>query len=115
MIRQHDCTAERQSWLRPISRDEFVDEMQRSGVPRAVADFLWEQFSPYYIKPAIPHPSDRINSDLRIDPDDLTWIAVDYGKKFGRHFIKNPIEGPADPSICDFALSLDRGSLANDG
>jgi hypothetical protein len=97
-----------------LDREEFVLEMGRSGVPADLAEFVWDQLLPYYTQSLGPHPSDRIGADLVIDPDDLTDIAIDYEKKFRRRFFNNPIDCPADSSVCEFALSLHRGSVSED-
>jgi len=79
-----------------------------------LAQFIWDELLPYYTQSLKPHPSDRIGSDLKVDSDDLSEIAIDYEKQFARRFSKNPIDCPADPSICEFALSLQRGSVPAD-
>jgi len=85
--------------------------MHENGVSRELADFLWAKLQPYYFKALTPHPSDRIDSHLRIDPDDISEIAVDYEKKFEVRFNKNPIDCPSDPTIAEFALALQRASV----
>jgi len=97
-----------------LGPDEFLEEMERSGVPAALAQFIWDQLLPYYTQSLRPHPSDRINTDLSIDPDDLSEIAVEYEKQFRRRLTRNPIDCPSDPSICEFALSLQHGSVPKD-
>jgi hypothetical protein len=94
-----------------LELDEFVQEMTRSGVPADLAEFVWDRLLVYYTQSLRPHPSDRINTDLKIDPDDLSEIAIDYEKRFCRRFTKNPIDCPPNASICEFALSLKRGSV----
>ena len=84
---------------------EFKRRLQAAGVEERVAEFVWDEFQPYYFSPLTPYPEDRPFSDMRIDGDDLSDIVTEFEKKFHRHWGGEWV-GPEDPTLIEFALAL---------
>ena len=84
---------------------EFAKRLVEAGVDPRVADFIWDQFKPYYFQSLTPYPDDRPVREFRIDPDDLSDIVTDFEKQFGRQWTGEWI-GPDDPTLTEFALGL---------
>ncbi len=92
----------------PLTEAEFSARLLGYGVATDLAAFIWEELQPYYFAPLTPHPSDRIYGDMKIDPDDISDIAVRYEKRFGVWLGEVTLACPADPTIGEFAAALAR-------
>jgi hypothetical protein len=83
----------------------FTARLVRAGVDGRVAQFVWEEFQPYYFAPLTPYPEDRPISEFTIDPDDLSDMVTAFEKRFDRRWGGKWI-GPDDPTLTDFASGL---------
>ena len=98
--------------MRPaLDAEEFSARMVLHGVRQPVAEFFWKEFQVYYFKPLTPYPTDRIYGDLKIDPEDISYLAADYEKKFRVKLGRDAVEAPEDPSLAELAMSLQRASF----
>ncbi|MBR0553828.1 hypothetical protein [Stakelama marina] len=95
---------------KPLSEHDFCALMVCKDVRPAVASFLWNAFLPYYFRPLTPYPDDRVYGDMKIDPDDVSDIAVRYEKDFGVELAGNPFECRADPTLAELGIALQRAS-----
>lgn len=89
----------------PIDAREFAERLSAAGVEQPVSQFVWDEFQPYYFAPLTPYPEDRPISELRIDADDLSDIAMKFEKRFGRRSLGKWV-GPDDPTLVELALGL---------
>jgi hypothetical protein len=89
----------------PLDGDEFKARLVAAGVDGRVAQFVWDEFQPYYFASLTPYPEDRPISEMRIDSDDLSDIEARFEKQFGRHWLGEWI-GSHDPTLVEFAQSL---------
>ena len=99
-----------------LTGDQFVDEMQKLGVDKATAKFLFDEINFYYFEPLQPDPTDRVYSTLSIDPFDVTDIAEKYWRDV--HGLADPtgtVVVPDDPSLAELGLYLDGLISANSG
>ena len=94
----------------PTDCETFTALLAERGADPLVARFLWTQIQPYYFAPLTPHPDDRLGSQFRIDPDDISDIGVDYAKKFGRKW-RGEWHGPDDPTLAEFAIGLEASTI----
>jgi hypothetical protein len=76
-----------------------------AGVERRVAQFVWDEFQPYYFAPLTPYPEDRPVGEFRIDSDDLSEMVTTFEKQFGRRWCGKWV-GPDDPTLTEFATGL---------
>ena len=88
-----------------MSRDDFMQHLQRAGVEDKIASFVWDKMQPYYFAPLTPHPDDRPISTLRVDPDDLSDMVMEFEGQFDRRWIGKWV-GPEDPTLIAFATGL---------
>lgn len=88
-----------------ISKDSFIGQMSDAGIDGSVADFVWEQMQPYYFAPLTPYPNDRPIGDMRVDPEDLSDIVLEFEGQFGRQWIGEWV-GPEDPTLNELAFGL---------
>ena len=102
--RQRELAATRS----PLTDVEFVGLLADSGIEELLATFLWDELKPYYFAPLSPHPSDRIYGGMKIDPDDISDIALRYERHFGVWLGEVPIDCVADPTIAELGLALQR-------
>lgn len=89
----------------PLSAAQFTTELAGSKVDAEVAQFVWEEFQPYYLAPLTPYPADRPVSEMRIDGDDLSDMVTTFEKRFSRKWIGEWV-GPKDPTLLEFAIAL---------
>ena len=89
--------------------------MTAAGVRTDVAGFMWDQAEPYYFQPLTPYPSDRIYGDLKIDPDDISYLAMDFENRFKVKFGCARIDCPDDPTIAELALALQEAGQPTHG
>ena len=104
--RRHRRIAQRRA---AVSKSEFQDRLQLAGVSSEVAEFVWSEVQPYYFKPLTPDPSDRWESTMRIDPQDLRDISERFWRKqdWEDPTLDNPARLPRDPSLLEYALWLE--------
>jgi hypothetical protein len=76
-----------------------------AGVEQRVAQFVWDEFQPYYFAPLTPYPEDRPVGEMRIDGDDLSDMVTTFEKKFDRKHVGKWV-GPDDPTLLEFAVAL---------
>jgi hypothetical protein len=88
-----------------LTKEEFIVRLSAADVPPSVAGFLWDEVQCYYFKPLQPDPQDRLIGEFRVDGDDLNDIAVAFEQRFRRKF-RGEWQGPADPTLTEFAQSL---------
>ncbi len=93
-----------------LNADSFVEAMGALGVSAPTATYLWDKLEPYYIRPLTPYPSDRIFADMRIDPDDISDIVVDYEKAMGGWLGENYDSFPSDPTIAELGVTLEQAA-----
>jgi hypothetical protein len=92
--RRHEKLAQTR---RPLTRADFIGELVLAGVPGDVAEFVWNEFQPYYFSPLTPYPTDRPIGEIKIDGDDLSDIVQKFEKDFQRPWRGQWI-GPNDPT-----------------
>ena len=100
--RRHRELAEKRP---PLGMSKFVDALVETGVEARVAQFVWDEFKPYYFARLTPYPTDRPISEIRIDGDDLSDMMLKFEKDFSRHW-RGKWEGPQDPTLIEFASGL---------
>lgn len=66
----------------PMDRLAFLSAFQRVGISHETGEFLLEQMRPYYFDPLTPRPEDRVETTMRIDPDDIADLAILYCERF---------------------------------
>jgi hypothetical protein len=108
-ILQQRHIKKRASERMPMSKEDFVAELEGLGVSSAAATEVWDFAAFYYPSALTPYPHDRATSDLRIDPEDLEDAAAEWWTKKGwkQPTLDDPVVLPADPSLADFARWLD--------
>ena len=77
----------------------------RRGVEAPVAQFVWDEFQPYYFAPLTPYPEDRPVSEIRVDGDDLSEMVTTFEKQFDRKWLGKWVD-PDDPTLLEFATAL---------
>lgn len=75
------------------------------GIDPDVAGFVWDEVQYFYFDPLTPYPSDKPLSELKVDGDDLSDLAMKFEKKFNRKW-KGHWIGPDDPRLSELALGL---------
>jgi hypothetical protein len=94
----------------PTTWDELKAELLRTGVSTQTANFVSEEFAPYYRYGLTPYPEDQVFSTLRIDPGDVEDTVERYWTLRGWD-LPSPVEPklvPADPTLLEFAIWLER-------
>jgi hypothetical protein len=89
----------------PLDSGEFTRRLIESGIQQRVAQFVWDEFQPYYFAPLTPYPDDRPISEFKIDSDDLSDIVASFEKRFDRRWNGKWI-GSDDPTLTEFASGL---------
>ena len=103
-------TVRRWAKSRPATTwDQLKAELLKAGVSTRTADFVCNEFAPYYRYGLTPYPEDQLFSTLRIDPSDVEDTVEKYWTLRG-WTLPSPTEPqvvPADPSLQGFAIWLE--------
>ncbi|MEO6360893.1 MAG: hypothetical protein ABIO43_10015 [Sphingomicrobium sp.] len=94
----------------PTNWDQLVSDLIAAGASLDTATYLTEEIKPYYVRKLTPYCDDRLFSTLQIDPEDIEDLVAEYWRLRGWLLpsATEPQLIPADPSLVEFALWLER-------